>query len=58
MYPVVLGHGRRLFTDATEVPRLRLVETKSFRSGIVLLRSGSLTAAVSRIRIAVTALGD
>jgi len=38
MYPVVLGHGRRLFTDATEVPRLRLVETKSFRSGIVLLR--------------------
>jgi len=38
MYPVVLGHGRRLFTDATEVPRLRLVEAKSFRSGIVLLR--------------------
>jgi len=58
MYPVVLGHGRRLFTDATEVPRLRLVEAKSFRSGIVLLRSGSLTAAVSTIRIAVTALGD
>jgi hypothetical protein len=34
----VLGRGRRLFADATEVPRLRLVETQPFRSGIVLLR--------------------
>jgi hypothetical protein len=33
----VLGRGARLFTDA-EVPRLRLVETRPFRSGIVLLR--------------------
>jgi dihydrofolate reductase len=38
VYPVVLGHGRRLFADATEVPRLRLVETRPFNSGIVLLR--------------------
>jgi dihydrofolate reductase len=38
MYPVVLGRGERLFADATEVPRLRLVETWPFRSGIVLLR--------------------
>ena len=37
-YPVVLGRGQRLFADATEVPRLRLVETQPFRSGIVLLR--------------------
>jgi dihydrofolate reductase len=37
-YPVVLGRGRRLFADATEVPRLRLVEAQPFRSGIVLLR--------------------
>jgi dihydrofolate reductase len=37
-YPVVLGRGRRLFADATEVPRLRLVESQPFRSGIVLLR--------------------
>lgn len=38
MYPVVLGRGRRLFEDATTVPRLDLVETRPFRSGIVLLR--------------------
>ncbi len=38
VYPVVLGRGQRLFADATEVPRLRLVETRPFRSGIVLLR--------------------
>ena len=38
VYPVVLGRGRRLFTDGTEVPRLRLVETRPFRSGVALLR--------------------
>jgi dihydrofolate reductase len=36
-YPVMLGRGRRLFADATEVPCLRLVECQPFRSGIVLL---------------------
>ncbi|MFE6760537.1 dihydrofolate reductase family protein [Streptomyces sp. NPDC057684] len=38
VYPVVQGRGRRLFPDGYEVPRLRLVESKPFRSGIVLLR--------------------
>jgi dihydrofolate reductase len=38
VYPVVLGRGQRLFADATRVPELRLVETRPFRSGIVLLR--------------------
>jgi dihydrofolate reductase len=38
VYPVVLGRGARLFADGTEVPKLRLVETRPFRSGIVLLR--------------------
>ncbi len=38
VYPVVLGRGQRLFADASEVPRLRLVESQPFRSGIVLLR--------------------
>ena len=38
VYPVVIGRGARLFADGTEVPRLRLVETRPFRSGIVLLR--------------------
>jgi dihydrofolate reductase len=38
VYPVVLGRGRRLFADATGVPRLRLAEARPFRSGIVLLR--------------------
>ena len=38
VYPVVLGRGRRLFEGVTAVPKLRLVETRPFRSGIVLLR--------------------
>lgn len=38
VYPVVLGRGRRLFGDATNVPRLHLAETRPFRSGIALLR--------------------
>jgi dihydrofolate reductase len=38
VYPVVLGRGRRLFDDATGMPRLRLVDARPFRSGIVLLR--------------------
>jgi dihydrofolate reductase len=38
VYPVVLGRGARLFPEGAEVPRLRLVEARPFRSGIVLLR--------------------
>lgn len=38
VYPVVLGAGRRLFEDATGVGKLRLVEARSFASGVVLQR--------------------
>ncbi|WP_068065756.1 dihydrofolate reductase family protein [Nocardia xishanensis] len=38
VYPVVLGRGARLFTEGARVPALRLVESKPFRSGVVLLR--------------------
>jgi dihydrofolate reductase len=37
VYPVVQGRGRRLFPDGHEIPRLRLVNTRSFASGITLL---------------------
>jgi dihydrofolate reductase len=37
-YPVVQGRGRRLFPDGVELPRLRLVEARSFRSGITYCR--------------------
>jgi dihydrofolate reductase len=37
VYPVVLGRGRRLFENATGMPRLELVEATSFWSGNVLL---------------------
>src|SRR5260370_23639788 len=36
VYPVVLGSGKRLFQDASKTT-LRLVETKAFGSGVVLL---------------------
>jgi len=36
VYPVVLGHGRRLFPDGID-SKLRLADTKTFRSGVVLL---------------------
>ncbi|WP_435592062.1 dihydrofolate reductase family protein [Nocardia sp. bgisy118] len=38
VYPVVLGRGARLFAEGAKIPALRLVESKPFRSGVVLLR--------------------
>ena len=35
-YPVVQGRGRRLFPDGFQIDRLRLLDARSFRSGIVL----------------------
>lgn len=38
VYPAVQGRGRRLFPEGYEVPRLRLLESREFRSGITLQR--------------------
>jgi dihydrofolate reductase len=38
VYPVVVGRGARLLDDATDVGKLRLVECRPFRSGVVLTR--------------------
>lgn len=38
VYPAVQGRGRRLFPDGYVAPRLELLETKSFRAGVVLTR--------------------
>ena len=38
MYPTVVGAGQRLFEATTEIPALDLVESRAFRSGIVLAR--------------------
>ncbi len=37
VYPVVLGSGKRLFPGGTEKFKLTLVETRSFKTGIVAL---------------------
>lgn len=36
VYPVVLGRGARLFENATGVPQLERVDSRSFRAGVVL----------------------
>ena len=38
VYPAVQGRGRRLFPEGYEVPRLRLLDAKAFRSGITYSR--------------------
>jgi dihydrofolate reductase len=38
VYPVVQGRGRRLFPEGFEIAELRLLEAKSFRSGITNVR--------------------
>lgn len=38
VYPIVLGAGRRLFTDGLDIRDLTLAETRSFDEGVVLLR--------------------
>jgi class 3 adenylate cyclase/dihydrofolate reductase len=37
VYPVVLGSGKRLFEDRSHTAHMRLVEVRSFSSGVVLL---------------------
>jgi class 3 adenylate cyclase/dihydrofolate reductase len=37
VYPVILGSGKRLFRDEAELGHLRLVGTRAFESGVVLL---------------------
>ena len=38
VYPVILGSGKRLFRDRIDTHYLRLVESRTFPSGVVLLR--------------------
>ena len=37
IFPVVVGSGKRLFRDGSVTKTLRLVETKTFSSGVVVL---------------------
>ncbi len=37
VHPVVLGSGKRLFRDGSDTKVLRLVDTKTFSSGVVVL---------------------
>ncbi len=38
VYPIVLGEGRRLFPDHIAVPDMQLLETRTYDTGLVLLR--------------------
>ncbi len=37
LYPVILGSGKRLFRDRIDTHHLRLIESRTFNSGVVLL---------------------
>jgi len=37
VFPVVVGHGKRLFSDGLDMTTLRHVDTKTFSSGVVVL---------------------
>src|SRR4029077_11957165 len=37
LYPVILGSGKRLFHDRIDTHHLRLIDTRRFASGVVLL---------------------
>jgi dihydrofolate reductase len=43
LYPVVLGRGKRLFPEGTEMLKFKLLETKAFTTGIVVLHYQSET---------------
>jgi hypothetical protein len=45
VFPVVMGSGKRLFEDNIETTVLRLVETKTFGSGVVLSYRPTVEAA-------------
>jgi dihydrofolate reductase len=37
VYPIVMDKGKRLFTDASVFPVMKLLDTKVFTSGLVVL---------------------
>nr|WP_278043617.1 dihydrofolate reductase family protein [Chloroflexus aurantiacus] len=37
VFPIVVGSGKRLFQDVNEKKSLKLIETKTFSSGVVAL---------------------
>ena len=38
VYPLVLGKGMRLFKEGTSISSMKLIDAKSYSSGVVLLR--------------------
>lgn len=37
VHPVIVGHGKRLFKDGGDLKRLKLVESKTTRTGVIIL---------------------
>jgi hypothetical protein len=42
VFPIVLGRGKRLFGDASDTRILRLTDTKTSGSGVVVLSYGAV----------------
>jgi dihydrofolate reductase len=38
VYPVLLGDGKRLFSNITDMAKLKLVEVEKAESGVLMLR--------------------
>jgi dihydrofolate reductase len=42
IHPVVVGRGKRLFKDWSDLKRLKLIDSKITRTGVALVTYGSL----------------
>jgi dihydrofolate reductase len=42
VFPIVLGSGKRLFSNGTDETPLNFVDTKAFNSGVVVLSYGPI----------------
>jgi hypothetical protein len=54
VHPVLIGRGKRLFPESGTSTGLRLIQSRAFGNGVVLLRYECDSAATTTVTITVT----